>query len=81
MSQTATLTLDIPKTIDLLLKLSPKHRLEIGERLIESVDDDVAAAWDEEIARRIKEHEAGHGTSRPVREVVAELRESLNEAD
>jgi putative addiction module component (TIGR02574 family) len=73
--------LDLGATIDQLLKLPPEQRLEIGERLLESIDDDVAAAWDEEIARRIEEHEAGRGGSRPAREVIAELRRSLDEAD
>jgi putative addiction module component (TIGR02574 family) len=69
-------------TLDELLHLSPEDRLELGDCLLASVaDEGVSAEWAEEIDRRIDEHEAGKGQSYPVREVIAELRESLDEAD
>lgn len=69
-------------TLNELLQLPAEDRLELGDCLLASIDDDdAAAAWDEEIGRRIDEHEAGEGKSYPVREVIAELREALNEAD
>ena len=49
--------------IEAALKLPEKDRLEIAERLYESLDDSVGAeedeAWDREIRRRIKLVEAG----------------------
>ncbi|MDZ4684363.1 MAG: addiction module protein [Planctomycetaceae bacterium] len=72
---------ELQATLDQLLQLSPEDRLELGDCLLASVaGDDVAAAWEEEISRRIDEYESGEGQSYPVREVIAELRESLDEA-
>lgn len=50
------------------LRLPATERASVAAQLIESLDEDVdedaEAAWEEEIARRIREYEAGR--SRPI---------------
>jgi hypothetical protein len=65
-----------------LLKLPAEDRLELGDCLLASVADmDISPEWLEEIERRIDEHDAGIGESYPVREVIAELQEWLDETE
>ncbi len=63
------------------LKLSPPDRDELVRALIASVDgepdgtpEEVAKAWDEEIARRVTELEAGRTVGIPAEQVFAEIR-------
>ena len=61
------------------LLLPPEERARLAERLIASLDRDpeVAAAWDEEIRRRIEELDAGRLESRPAEGVFEEARSRL----
>jgi len=61
-----------PNTRDLLeqaLKLPPEARAALAGSLLESldedVDDDAAARWDEEIAKRVRELRSGQVTPIP----------------
>ncbi len=58
------------------MKLSPEERAELAEMLWLSVDsaEEVEAAWDEEIARRIRQIDAGEVECVPWDTVMAELR-------
>jgi putative addiction module component (TIGR02574 family) len=58
------------------MKLSPVERADLAEMLWLSVDsaEEVEAAWDEEIARRIRQIDAGEVECVPWETVVAELR-------
>ena len=58
------------------LKLSPQERSELAERLItslhgqpEDTPEAIAKAWDEEIARRVADMEAGRTKWIPAEEV------------
>ncbi|MBW3541023.1 MAG: addiction module protein [Planctomycetes bacterium] len=66
-----------------LMELPPEARLEIGERLIESVppfaDPEIARAWSDEIARRLKEVEDGSVEPIPAAEVYRKVWERLDE--
>ena len=62
------------------LQLTPKERGELAHRLIVSLDGEpedspeaIAKAWDEEIARRVAEIDAGTATLVPEEEVFAKL--------
>lgn len=62
------------------LRLTPKERGELAHRLIVSLDGEpedtpeaIAKAWDEEIARRVAEIDAGTATLIPQDEVFAKL--------
>ena len=62
------------------LQLSPKKRSELAHRLIVSLDGEpedspevIAQAWDEEIARRVAELDAGTAKLIPHEEVFAEI--------
>ena len=61
------------------LLLPPEERARLAERLIASLDRDpeVAAAWDEEIRRRIEELDAGRLESHAAEEVFEEARARL----
>jgi putative addiction module component (TIGR02574 family) len=61
------------------LLLPPEERARLAERLIASLDRDpeVAAAWDEEIRRRIEDLDAGRLESLPAEEVFEEARARL----
>ena len=67
-------TADIDAKFQELLALSPVARLELGERLIESVppfgDPEVERAWSEEIERRGRELDEGTVVGIPAREVL-----------
>ena len=63
------------------LKLSPPDRDELVRTLIASIDGDpegtpeeIAQAWDEEVARRIADFEAGKTKGIPAEEVFAKIR-------
>ena len=58
------------------MKLSPTERADLADKLWLSVHsrDEVDAAWEEEIARRIEELDAGRTESIPCEQVMAELR-------
>lgn len=62
------------------LRLSPKERGELIHRLIISLDGEpeespeaIAKAWDEEIARRVADMEAGRTKWIPAEEVFKEI--------
>lgn len=64
----------------LALALPLKERGELAHRLIVSLDgepdgtpDEIAKAWDEEIARRVADMEAGRTKWIPAEEVFAEI--------
>ena len=63
------------------LKLSPHDRDDLIRTLIASIDGDpedasdaIAQAWDEEIARRVADLEAGNTNGIPAEHVFAEIR-------
>ncbi len=58
------------------LQLPRSERAWLAERLISSLDQDeeIAAAWDEEIRRRLEELDAGLVEEIPAEEVLARLR-------
>jgi putative addiction module component (TIGR02574 family) len=66
-----------------VLKWSPAERVNLAERLLESVDnfasEDVDRAWRTEIARRVGEAESGKESGISSRAVFAEARQQLNE--
>lgn len=79
-----TETIDIDATLEPLLNLSPKQRIELAERLIESVppycgDPEIERAWSEEIARRIEDIEQGRVKPVPAEEVHARIERKLKE--
>ena len=66
------------------LQLSLKERSELAHRLLVSLDGEpedapevIAKAWDDEIARRVAEIDAGTAKLVPHEEVVAEIDELL----
>jgi putative addiction module component (TIGR02574 family) len=69
------------------LQLSPKERGELIHRLIMSLESEpedspeaIAQAWDEEIARRVADMEAGRTEWVPFDEVMTKLRDKINAA-
>jgi putative addiction module component (TIGR02574 family) len=58
------------------LKLSPRERAELADRLWASVyaQEEVDAAWETEIARRIRQIDAGEVACVPWEDAVAQLR-------
>jgi putative addiction module component (TIGR02574 family) len=69
------------------LQLSPKERGELIHRLIVSLDSEpedtpeaIARAWDEEIARRVADMEAGRTKWIPADEVMTRLRAKVHDA-
>ena len=69
---------DVDAKFQELMALSPAGRLALGERLIESVpmfaSPEEERAFNEEIARRIEEHESGRDPGIPAEHVFAEIR-------
>ena len=53
----------VAEAVKNVLRLPPRERSDVAARLVESLDEEVdegvAAAWDAEIARRIRELDAG----------------------
>lgn len=69
------------------LQLSPPERSELIHRLIVSLEGEpqdtpeaIARAWDEEIARRVADMEAGRTQWIPADEVMSRLRAKINAA-
>jgi putative addiction module component (TIGR02574 family) len=70
---------------DEALRLSVNQRARLARRLLESLDEEevedpeeVARAWEAEVARRVSQYEAGEaGALTPAAEVVREARERL----
>ncbi len=69
------------------LKLTPQERSELAHRLIVSLDGEpedtpeaIAKAWDEEIARRMADMEAGRTEWIPADQVMREVRERIRRA-
>ena len=69
------------------LQLSPQERSELIHRLIISLGGEpeespvaIAKAWDEEIARRVADMEAGRTEWIPADEVMTQLRAKINAA-
>lgn len=67
------------------LQLSPPERSELIHRLIVSLEGEpqdtpeaIARAWDEEIARRVADMEAGRTEWIPADEVMSRLRAKIN---
>jgi Putative addiction module component len=66
-------------------KLTPEEREELLVRLrlefedegAEGTPEEIEAAWIEEAQRRVEEFERGETTSRPLEEVMAELRKLI----
>lgn len=57
--------------------LSPEERVQLAEEILATVhepDDEVDAAWDAEIKRRIAEIERGSASLIPAEEVFSSLR-------
>lgn len=61
------------------MQLSPTERVDLADKLWVSVDtpETIAAAWDEEIARRIAQLDAGEVETMPAEQVISELRARL----
>lgn len=69
------------------LQLTPKERSELAHRLIVSLDGEpedspeaIAKAWDEEIARRVADMEAGRTKWIPAEEVFKEIDQIIGTA-
>jgi len=69
------------------MKLSPRERGELIHRLLISLDGEpegtpgeIAQAWDEEIARRVAELDAGTAELIPAEQVFAEIDAMLKQA-
>lgn len=69
------------------LQLPPEERGRLIDRLMQSLEpepedtpENIAKAWDEEIARRIDEMDAGLTESIPYEQVRAELRAMIDAA-
>lgn len=69
------------------LQLSPKERGELIHRLIVSLEGEpeespeaIAKAWDDEIARRVADMEAGRTKWIPADEVMTQLRAKIHAA-
>ncbi|MBI3479775.1 MAG: addiction module protein [Nitrosomonadales bacterium] len=72
---------------DQALRLTPMERGELIHRLIVSLEGEpeespqvIAQAWDEEIARRVADMEAGRTKWIPADEVMSRLRAKINAA-
>jgi putative addiction module component (TIGR02574 family) len=69
------------------LRLTPQERGELIHRLILSLDgpadgtpEQIATAWDEEIARRLEDMEAGRSTWVPADQVMEKIRARIADA-
>ena len=67
-----------------VLELPPRSRVRLAEKMIESIGDfadpALAAAWDAEIQRRVKEIESGDEPGVPAAQVMNQARRAVNEA-
>lgn len=68
--------------MDEAMKLSPEERADLADWLWVSAmpHEEVAAAWDAEIARRIAEIDAGAAELVPEEDVFAQIDEKLRKA-
>jgi putative addiction module component (TIGR02574 family) len=61
-----------------VLELPPRSRVRLAEKIIESLDDyadhGLAALWDDEIGRRVKEIESGAEKGIPADQVMKKAR-------
>jgi putative addiction module component (TIGR02574 family) len=71
----------------LAMQLSIRERSELAHRLLLSIDnepegtpEEIAKAWDEEIARRVADLEAGRSREIPMDEVMASIRRIIDDA-
>jgi putative addiction module component (TIGR02574 family) len=66
-----------------ILDLPPRSRVRLAERIIESIDDyadpELAAAWDDEIERRVRDIRSGAEKGAPAAEVMREARRAMDE--
>jgi putative addiction module component (TIGR02574 family) len=74
-----TMSLTYQQVAHAAMQLSPNERVDLAKKLLVSVDtpETIAAAWDEEIARRIAQLDAGEAETVPAEQVFAELRARL----
>jgi putative addiction module component (TIGR02574 family) len=74
-----TMLLTYQQVAQAAMQLSPDERVDLAEKLWVSVDtpEAIAAAWDEEIARRVAQLDAGEVETVPAEQVFAELRARL----
>lgn len=67
-----------------VMKLTPKKRVALGEKLLESVSDftseETADAWRKEVSRRVKSIRDGTAEALDADEVHAEVRRKLHAA-
>ncbi len=61
------------------LKLSPKERAQLADRLIASLfqDNEIEDAWAVEVERRIKEIEGGRAQLSPAADAIARARAAI----
>jgi putative addiction module component (TIGR02574 family) len=61
------------------LKLSPKERAELADRLLASLfkDNEIEEAWAVEVERRIDEIESGRAKLIPAAEAIARVRAAI----
>jgi putative addiction module component (TIGR02574 family) len=74
-----TMSLTYQQVAQAAMQLTPDERVDLAEKLWVSVDtpEAIAAAWDEEIARRVAQLDAGEVETVPAEQVLAELRARL----
>jgi putative addiction module component (TIGR02574 family) len=74
-----TMLLTYEQVVQAAMQLSSDERVDLAEKLWVSVDtpEAIAAAWDEEIARRVAQLDAGEVETVPAEQVIAELRSRL----
>jgi putative addiction module component (TIGR02574 family) len=71
--------------LDAALALEPGERARLAHELIasldsEAADEDSGEAWEQEIARRVRELEAGKATSMPADQVFEEAAATISAA-
>ncbi|MSR57049.1 MAG: hypothetical protein EXS05_05185 [Planctomycetaceae bacterium] len=66
---------------DAALALPESQRVELAERLLESLDSEkpivLSEAWRVELHRRLADYQCGKDRAMPVEDVIARVRESL----
>src|SRR5207302_2818140 len=76
---------DFDRLLEDALTLSEKERAQLAQLLLDSLEpeptDEVRKAWDEEIARRVKEMDDGIDPGIPAEEVLAKLRAKSQRRD
>lgn len=75
---------DADKIVESALRLPVGERARLASRLIESLDEagqepDVEAAWQKEIARRIRDLLEGRARTVPADQALREIRKKLTE--